>query len=264
MNSNNLTLPVAIVAAAALIGGAIIYTRTAPLPNKTAAIETPSHDTVAIRQVTKADHILGSMDAKIVMVEYSDTECPFCKKFQPVLHLLVNQYTEKANSLAWVYRHFPIPQLHPRAPHEAEATECVASLGGEAKFWQYLDLIYTTTPGNNGLDPAQLPILASQVGVDTKKFQACLDSSKFAQAIANSNQEARDLGAEGTPFTVIIPRDAVSDSTVKQLNAVFAVAAAQMEIDQSQLGYVAKDGKIVLNGALPQQIIQQLISILLS
>lgn len=264
MNKNNLTLPVAIIAAALLIGGAIIYTNTqsrvAPLPTPT---DTVMPDTIAVRPVSSADHILGSADAKVTMIEYSDTECPFCKQFQASMQKIMDTYGAD-NSVAWVYRHFPIPQLHPRAPHEAEATECVSQLGGQDKFWQYLNLIYSTTPSNNGLDPAQLPILAGQVGIDTKAFQSCLDSGKYTEAITNSYNEARALGAQGTPFTIIVAKNPVSPATVKQLQDLFTVAGTQMQISSDKLGYVTKDGKVVLNGALPYEVVQQIIAILLS
>lgn len=103
--------------------------------------------------VTKADHILGSIDAPVKIVEYSDLECPFCKQFHNTMQKIMSEYgTEK---VAWVFRQFPLSQLHSKAPKEAEASECVAELGGNDAFWKFIDKINEVTPSNNKLDQAQ-------------------------------------------------------------------------------------------------------------
>src|SRR6185436_7093141 len=87
---------------------------------------------VEMEPVTEKDHILGNPNAEVIMVEYSDLECPFCKEFHSTLRRVMNEYG-KDGKVAWVYRHFPIDSLHPKARKEAEATECAAELGGESK-----------------------------------------------------------------------------------------------------------------------------------
>ncbi len=264
MNQNKLLIPFSIVIAAALIGGAIIYTRTLPAPvEQTATVATSQQDTIKVPAVHDKDHIQGSRDAKVFLIEYSDTECPFCKQFQRSLSSIIDTYGAQ-NTVAWVYRHFPIPQLHPSAPKEAEATECVAELGGETKFWDYLDLIYRTTPGNNGLDPAELPIMAGKVGVDVTAFKTCLSSGKYTEFITNSFNEARSLGAQGTPFTVIVTKEPVTKIQIQQLQDLFIAAATQLKVTPERIGSVMKDGKVTLNGAIPVEIVKQIIAILLS
>ena len=93
-----------------------------------------------IRGVQDDDHIIGDKNAKVVIVEYSDTECPFCKVFHETLHQVVSEYDGK--DVAWVFRHWPIPQLHPKAPKEAEALECAAELGGNDMFWKYTHKLF--------------------------------------------------------------------------------------------------------------------------
>ena len=106
-----------------------------------------------MRPISPDDHILGNVNAKIIIVEYSDLECPFCKMFHNTMH----QVVEKSNgNVAWVYRHYPILQLHPKAFHEAEATECAWEQGGNSAFWKYTDKLFEITPSNNGLDETQL------------------------------------------------------------------------------------------------------------
>lgn len=99
------------------------------------------------------EHILGNLNAKIIIVEYSDPECPFCKVFHNTMHQVVDN---GSGEIAWVYIHYPIPQLHPKAFHEAEATECAWEQGGNKAFWKYMDKLFEITPSNNGLDESRL------------------------------------------------------------------------------------------------------------
>jgi protein-disulfide isomerase len=92
----------------------------------------------AIRPVTSADHAIGSPNATLTIVEYSDLRCPFCSRFQSTL----NDIVKSRGDIRWVYRHFPLDQLHPDARALAVASECVASLGGNDKFWQFIDRVF--------------------------------------------------------------------------------------------------------------------------
>ncbi len=160
---------------------------------------------IVIAPVTDADHVRGDLSkAKVAIVEYSDTECPFCKDFHPTLKQVVAEYGDQ---VAWVYRHFPLTSIHPKAVKEAEATECANELGGPEKFWAFLDKIYEVTPANNGLDAAQLPVIAQQVGLDRAKFESCLSSGKYSQKIQDDIAAAAAAGAQGTPYSVILTGD---------------------------------------------------------
>lgn len=86
--------------------------------------------------VTNEDHIKGSMDAPVMIVEYSDFDCPFCARFHGVMNTIVKKYD---GEVAWVYRHFPLEQLHPNAKAVSVASECVAKLGGNEAFWVFTD-----------------------------------------------------------------------------------------------------------------------------
>lgn len=195
--TNKFLVPLAIVIAGALIAGAIYSGGTKP--GTTA--NNQQNQAVKIVPVSDKDHYFGSRDAEIVIVEYSDTECPFCKVYHNTMKQVMADYE---GEVAWVYRHMPIPQLHARATKEAEATECVAELGGNQAFWQYLDKIFETTNSNDSLDPAQLPILAKSVGVDETAFNTCLSSGKYTEAVKKSAAEGFASGAKGTPFSLVM------------------------------------------------------------
>ena len=159
-----------------------------------------------MRPGTAEDHILGNPNATLKIVEYSDTECPFCKVFHQTMKQVMDVYG-KSGKVAWVYRHFPIDQLHQRARKEAEATECANELGGPEKFWEFIDLVYATTNSNDSLDPAQLPVIAGKVGLDVKAFNTCLSSGKYAAKVEADYQDAVKAGGRGTPNSIIVSAD---------------------------------------------------------
>ncbi len=208
-NAPSLATPIAIVIAGALVAGAVYMsagnsgTANAPQPQQAAQ---QTGDLEQMIPVTSADHIRGDANAPVKVVEYSDTECPFCKRFHTTMQQLVDEYG-KNGKVAWVYRHFPLDQLHPKARKEAEATECAAELGGNDKFWSYLDRLMEITPANNGLDLAELPRIAAYVGLDTTKFNECLSSGRYAQKIDEHAQNAIATGGNGTPWSIIVGKN---------------------------------------------------------
>lgn len=151
--------------------------------------------------VSSDDWIRGDVNAPISIVEFSDLECPFCKRFHPTLQQIVEEYDGQVN---WVYRHFPLVSLHSKAPKEAEATECAGELGGNDGFWKYIDRLFAITPANNGLDLEQLPVIAEYVGLNRSKFEECLASGKYAAKVRDHTSQAQAAGGRGTPYSVIV------------------------------------------------------------
>jgi len=194
-------IPIAIVVAGALIAGALYFVNSSSVNSTTG--DTTGQVLKEIRGVQPDDHIRGNPNADVVIVEYSDTECPYCKNHHQTMKRIMDEYGADGR-VAWVYRHFPIPQLHSKAPHEAEALECAAELGGNDAFWKYTDRIYEITPSNNGLDEAQLPIIAEDVGLDKAAFETCLASNKYEDRINTDRDEAVAAGGLGTPHSIIL------------------------------------------------------------
>lgn len=204
--SDKITLPLSIIVAGLLIGGGIYLNGRAPREVKTPAqqqqIKSENLSNV-LRPIDANDHVLGSPDARVLIVEYSDTECPFCKMFHSSLLSIMNEYG-KDGKVAWVYRHYPIAELHSKAPKEAEALECASELGGSQKFWEYTNKIYEVTPSNNGLEYSELSKIAVQVGLSSTTFNTCLESGQYAPRVNLDIQNAEELGASGTPYSVLI------------------------------------------------------------
>lgn len=103
--------------------------------------------------VSQNDFIKGDLNAEIVAVEYSDSECPFSKRFHVTMQQVMKNYNGK---VAWVFRFFPLDSLHQKARSESEAIECAGMLKGNEMFWKYLDRVFELTSSNDGLDPALL------------------------------------------------------------------------------------------------------------
>lgn len=150
----------------------------------------------------KTDHIRGDLSkATVAVIEYSDFECPFCKRHHPTMQQIVDTY---GDDVAWVYRHFPL-SFHANAQKEAEASECANELGGNDIFWKYADAIFDRTAGNGtGFPLANLTPLAKELGLDEAKFKTCLDSGKYAQHVQDDMSGGSAAGVNGTPGNIVV------------------------------------------------------------
>jgi protein-disulfide isomerase len=192
-------LPITIVIAGLLIAGAVFWAGKSgtPTPNgngTTQAVDFRAYDTT--------DHILGNPDAAVKVIEYADLECSHCKAFHVTMHQIMDYYGQ-SGQVAWVYRHFPLGQIHSKAPKEAEAAECAAEQGGSATFFNFVDKLFATTPSDNGLDLAKLPTIAKDAGLNVDTFNTCYSSGKMAAKVQASYNEAIKAGGQGTPYILI-------------------------------------------------------------
>jgi protein-disulfide isomerase len=167
-----------------------------------APTDVPAAPTAAAKPVppiADRDHVRGPANAKITFVEYSDFECPFCKRHAPTIDSVLSKYK---NDVKFVYRHFPL-SFHPKAQKLAEGSECAAELGGNDAFWKYHDAVFAKDSVED-LGADQLPAFAKTLGLNEAKFKACLDSGKHAQYIADQEQGGIDAGVQGTPGNFLI------------------------------------------------------------
>ena len=157
-----------------------------PDPNA-AAVNLPAVD-------EKQDHIRGSKNAKVTLVEYSDFECPFCSRFYPTVKQVQQEYGDKVR---FVYRHFPL-SFHPQAQPAAEASECASEQG---KFWEFHDGIFEN---QERIGDALYKELAGKAGLNQKKFDDCVASGKFRQKITDQQNGGALAGVGGTPHTFVV------------------------------------------------------------
>jgi protein-disulfide isomerase len=224
--NNGQLIPLAIIVAGLLVAGAVYFGGSkAPAPGSlTGQNGAPNTAPSVIAPVSATDHIIGNKNAQVVIVEYSDFECPFCKVFHNTMHQILTTYGDK---VAWVYRQFPIAQLHSKAPKESEASECATDQGGNAAFWKFADKIFEITTSNNTLDPAQLPTIASAIGIDVNAFNTCLSSGKNTSLIQADIAAAQKAGAQGTPYSVIL----VNGKNVGSINGAQPFDQVKSQLD---------------------------------
>ena len=155
-----------------------------------------------VRAVSENDHIYGNPGAAISLVEYSDFECPFCKRFHPTAKQLIDQSGGKIN---WVYRHFPLAFHNPGAQKQAEATECAAKQGGNDAFWRYSNLIYQRTKSNGrGFPIDNIVPLAKEIGLDVAPFKQCLGSGEMVARVKADYENGVASGVTGTPGNILL------------------------------------------------------------
>lgn len=199
-----MAIPMAYTAARAGLlpgGSGTIVAAPSGAPSPSAPSVPPNGNAAGpVKPVSKDDHLRGAKNPEFIMIEYSDLECPFCQRFHTTAKQALEEYKDKA---AWVYRHYPL-SFHANAQKEAEASECVAELGGADKYWKYIDTIFERTTANGtGFALDALAPLAKEVGVNEGKFKECLDGGKMTARVNKDLQEGQTAGVDGTPGTVL-------------------------------------------------------------
>lgn len=209
----SIAIPIAIVIGFGMIAAAIFFSGSNATPNADTTVEdtnrvvdTSTEKTGTVNPVTEDDHIRGNPNAPIVLVEYSDYDCPFCKNFHETTIQIMNEYGADGK-VAWVYRHFPLESLHPSAPRIAEASECVASLGGDEAFWKFSDLIFGERDVNEPTNMTRLGEFATTAGVSEEEFTTCLESGEMRAKVQEDFDNGVAIGARGTPYTVVLVGD---------------------------------------------------------
>jgi protein-disulfide isomerase len=132
---------------------------------------------------------LGPASAPITIVEFSDFQCPFCRATEPTLKELRSKYGDK---IRLVYMDYPLP-MHAHALDAARAARCA---GEQGKFWPYHDALFAD---QQKLSPADLKATAQTLGLDTGKFDGCLDQSKYTEQVNHDEAQGKQIGINGTP-----------------------------------------------------------------
>ena len=143
----------------------------------------------------------------------------------------MNAIAEKysGDDVAWVFRQFPLEQLHPQAPMVALASECVADIAGNDVFWKFADLYFEARgAGDRTADADLVTKYVDELGIDKATFTECVDSGRLEAAVQEDENDAVETGGRGTPWSIV----------------------------------VGPSGKTYpVNGALPQQSIEQIIEL---
>lgn len=193
---------VAIIIAGIIIAAAVVFTNQPKAgANAIGGNPTPSGPAVSassVRKPTANEHIIGSPSAPIVLIEYSDFQCPFCQVIYPTLKRIVSESNGK---VAWVYRQFPLTTIHPQAAPAANASECIAAQLGNDGFWKYVDAVFAN---QSKLSSEYSETLAQQFGANMAQYKQCVANSTYQNVIDADTQEIQSIGGSGTPYVVVL------------------------------------------------------------
>ena len=145
------------------------------------------------RPVVEDDHIRGRFGAPVTLVEYGDFECPHCRRAHPIVLKLVKQFGDQ---LCYVFRNFPLSEIHPHAEAAAEAAEAANELGGPEAYWEMHDTLFHN---QDALEEQDLIQYARSAGLDADEFAEALESGEYAKRVRQDFMSGVRSGVNGTP-----------------------------------------------------------------
>ena len=184
-------------------GGNTKVTESDDSKDKEELVEKP--DTNINMDLAEDDPYLGSKSkAQIAIVEFSDYECPFCKKFHTeTKDQLISEYVD-TNKAIIVWKDLPLPFHEPLATQQAIATQCVNKLAGKENYFKYGNLIFETTESNIGMEESELLELSKQIdGLNQDDFNNCYGNKDTLQKVKDNMKVASEVGVDGTPGFII-------------------------------------------------------------
>lgn len=145
------------------------------------------------------DPVLGDKNAKVTIIDFSDYECPFCKRYFDQTYEQIKKEYIDTGKVKYVVRDLPL-SFHQNAHKEAQAAECARDQGGDTAYFQYHDEIFKRTTSNGtGLALTELSVIATDLGLNGSVLQQCLDSDKYKAEVEKDFADAGKVGANGTP-----------------------------------------------------------------
>lgn len=163
---------------------------------------------------------VGEQGARLVVVEFSDYQCPYCIRFFRDTMPLIEQEYINTGKVKYVFRNLPLESIHPFAVKAAEAADCA---GEQGKFWQMHRRLFSN---QEALGPADLQLHAQSIGLDLTRFNQCLSGGSHAPAIRKGAEEAFTAGIQGTPAFVIGVRNE-KDPSDPNIKVVSIISGAQ-------------------------------------
>jgi protein-disulfide isomerase len=185
-----------LVLALAAVGGIMLYDYHAAAQDK----EQTDNWSLIVPAITANDHTMGDLDAPVQVIVFSDFQCQYCgPMYTTVIPRLQQQY---GRNIVVAYRQLPL-RAQPQAEQEAEASECIYQLGGNAAFWRFASIMYAIPNFDRGIDLTTLPDIASRAGVDATAFSACMKAGRGTATVQAQKLEGAIAGLATTPSTVL-------------------------------------------------------------
>ena len=208
LNKNLAMMCGTVILAAIIISGTVLYNNSKPSNNNVVVNgNTPSQQqpqqqpTGPVKVSIDDDAVLGDKNAPLTMIEFSDYECPFCKRhFTDVYPQIKKDYID-TGKVKFVFRDYiAVPSHNPLATSQAMAAECSREQGGDSVYFKYHDEIFKRTTSNgNGMAVLQLGVIAKDLGLNVSAFQSCLDSNKYKDEVNKDIADGQKVGVNGTP-----------------------------------------------------------------
>jgi len=213
-SNNTLLFPITIVIIGIIISAGIFIYRTKYNPD-TSNINKNIPQEIGIKPITSEDKILGNPNADVIVVVYSDFECPYCKIFHSTMNDIMYEYG-RDGKVAWIFRHFPLESIHKNAKSAAIASECIYRIGGNEKFWAYSNNLFASS--TEILNKDNLEKIAIDLGVDKEKYNACISSpeitTKIDADIADGKLIYENDPNFGTPYSFIITKSGIQTKVI--------------------------------------------------
>lgn len=222
--------PVAIIIGSLLISASIIV--------QGYIIRGETSQAVAAQSIFKGhpidvtDHVEGNADSKVVVIEYSDPECPYCIQLHPTMKKLRTDYEDK---IAFVYRTFPLTQIHPHAYDESRAITCAGIIGDTKGFYTYIDSLFGYKVSNK---TTELPTtgkedIAKGSNLDVQKFTECMNGTQAGELVDASTNDGINAGVSGTPTTFILRKTTDGYQVIAMVSGAQSYSYFKAAIDQA-------------------------------
>ena len=166
---------------------------TQPSTSAAPATSPASDKETDMRGINDDDPWAGNKDAKVIIVEFSDFQCPFCRQTYPTVKQIIKTYGDQ---ILFVYRDFPIHSLHPQAGKAAEAAQCAYE---QDSFWEYHDTLFEKQNDWASGGVPRFKKYAEDLGLDTDAFNECLDTGRYTSEVGIDLKDGMFFGVSGTP-----------------------------------------------------------------
>ncbi len=233
----SIILGAVIIAISILISGTIIKDTVANNTSTDVKNDKKQDSIFTGKSIDDTDYVEGKVNSKVLVLEYSDPECPYCILAYPTIKRLREEY---AGKVAFVYRHFPLTQIHAHAFAESQAIACAGVIGGTQKYYSYMDTLfeYKVPRQSQTNSSPQLPTtgkedFAKSVGIDVAQFSSCLSNSKSADMVNASTNDGVQAGVDGTPTTFVLVKNGNKYDIVANISGAQQYSYFKTAVDEA-------------------------------
>ncbi len=212
--NQNLLFPATIIIIGIIISAGILIYRSNLKPNPD-EINKNIPQEIGIKPITSEDKILGNPNADVIIVEYSDFECPYCKLFHSTMNDIMYEYGREGK-VAWIFRHFPL-EAHKNAKGAAIASECVYRIGGNEKFWQYSNFLFASSTDILSKENLE-KIAVEELSINKDVYNQCLNNSEVIAKIESDTADGKLIYENdpnfGTPYSFVITKTGIQTKII--------------------------------------------------